>query len=304
LLDSGLVMLKARWLDFRALRRAWLGSEELQSDQEAPVCDAGDKNVYDSIGVRELLHMEGCVGVAEVWRKYYEEDAFFNHTAANDLPPVRRVLSIHGSNLVTDIGYAVRLHTCRMMPAYELRTRFVLDSEAKLKVSDDMHTIKGGVIFETPSKATGGASGDGVVPMRSMERCLTWAPQVRVDVYRIHGAEHKVLLHKEAYSEYLLKEIDLLGDKTWAVANAVDIGASCAGFEHMRVFGPPVRTDVETTVAALKAGTLAAPEGFCIAYAKKADSYFLLFQADRREAALLALGRSPAVVQATLLEQK
>eukprot|EP00971_Amphidinium_carterae_P072905 1441839-Amphidinium_carterae.1 len=148
---------KARWVDYRMLRREWLGSDTLpssSSDAALLTSTSLKKTSYDYISITDLLKMEGSSGLVDVWQKYYVDDAYFNDSVVDDRPPVSRVLSIHGANLMTDVGYAIRLHTCRFIPSIELRSRFVLDTEAKLSTPDNTRTLRAGTIYEVASKST------------------------------------------------------------------------------------------------------------------------------------------------------
>ncbi|CAK0867260.1 unnamed protein product [Prorocentrum cordatum] len=214
---KGCVKFRVRWRDPKALRLAWLGSQGL--DQFTPSSSAGEggfqlrhnlrsRAAYDSVSHLELLQMEGsatpagvkCPDVMKVWRKYYERDSAYNHNGADDCPPVRNMLAVHGVNVPTEVGYALRINTVRAKPSM-FNTRFVLDDEAELVAPKKGIEMKGGTISEVAGGAS--PSGDGTVPLHSLEHSEAWRGQLRLKSVRLESVAHRDMLADPQFHEAL-----------------------------------------------------------------------------------------------------
>jgi len=287
------ISFKARWLDYSALRREWLGSEVLSKEAPSDKISVRhlrrpDEVVYDEIGLSQLMAMEGCKDVAEVWDKYYEEDSRFDAHGRNDCPPIRQVLSVHGVDLPTDVGYVLKLNQARFAPKEGQLPRLVLDTGTEVVSADASLTMKGGTIYE--------GGGDGVVPRCSMEHCLAWKEGTDVRVERIPGAEHRVVLHDKRFTEVLSEQV-LHKMGGWSTSCSAALGPSLSFLEDsdikkdsLKVFDKPTHVSLSTTVNNLNTGALVALADFCVAYSTQQGMYHLLWRKNRQPAALIAIG--------------
>ncbi|CAE8620650.1 unnamed protein product [Polarella glacialis] len=189
-----------RWLGFSQVREAWLGSQTLKAFTGHEACQfpasvrhsrRAEQETYDPLGIPQLLKMEACEQLLEVWEEYYEKDQLYDHTGQEDCPPIRRVLAAHGVGLPTEVMYALRIRTARLKPA-ELQTRFVLDDEAELATPSEALTIEGGIVKALACKSS--LSGDGVVPICSLDHCKSWAGSLHLQLLHLEGAEHRDML--------------------------------------------------------------------------------------------------------------
>jgi len=207
------VFFEMRWLDFKALCDEWLGSQNLTASvaspvTEAPVCHSRRHHeVYDPVGTQELLKIERCEQMLKTLQTYYDGDPLTNWSGFNDCPPVKRVLAVHGVNLPTEEMYALRINTVRFK-ATELQTRLVLDDEAELSKKSDALRMEAGVV-----KAIGGAgtmSGDGTVPLASLEHCREWVSSgLELKLVHLEQVEHRVMLTDPLFHQ-VIKESLLL----------------------------------------------------------------------------------------------
>lgn len=208
---QGRVEFQARWRDFRALRVNLPGSQQLAQEtldcrSGAPICHRDrHEEIYDEVDIPQLMQMEGCEESLQVWEKFYKGDPFFDVAGVDDAPPIRRVIAMHGVNIPTEVMYAVRLNTVRLK-GRPGRTRFILDDEADLVESDESRNISGGIIYETaiPEEKK---SGDGTVPLHSLEHCRSWASQLDLQVIEFEGVEHRPMLLEPEFHFALIRAL-------------------------------------------------------------------------------------------------
>jgi hypothetical protein len=214
---KGCVNFRARWRDPQTLRLAWLGSQGLDRLTSFDGTTEGgfqlrhkrrSKSAYESVSHLELLQMVGSAtsagvnvpDVMKVWRTYYERDIVYNHTGVDDCPPVRSVLAVHGVNVPTEVGYALRINTVRAEPSM-FHTRFVLDDEAELVAPRQGIEMKGGIISEVACGAR--PSGDGTVPLHSLEHSEAWRGKLNLKSVRLESVVHREMLADTQFHEAL-----------------------------------------------------------------------------------------------------
>jgi len=317
--DAGdFVEFEYRWLDFRAVREEYIGSQELtnQGPELVGLVKHQKKQdvVYDNIGLNQLMDMEGCRNtVAQVWKTYYEEDPMFNSVGIGDCPPINEVLSVHGVNCPTDVGYAFRINTARFDTKVALTTRLELDQSAMLvedykaqgvAISSGQLRLKNGILLEEPNPGHR-PSGDGVVPIHSLDHSENWKDKLEFNIDRIEGAEHKVLLRGEAFSKILLDRI-LWKVDGWSKECSLEFGPEYEALEgNMPVFDGDAHSSVKHTVASLNAGRLCAVAGHCIAHSKKHGKYYLLYRKGRFHGARSKLGpKWKAILDDAIVEKR
>jgi len=225
------VTFQVRWRDYDALRSDWLGSQELspapaESRRAVPVCHRKDSEaIYDLLDWRQLAEMEKCDDVLRVWKDWYEDDPLFDDGEAGDAPPIRRVVSMHGINVPTELIFAVRLNTTRIKPG---RTRFELDDEAELVEPCDSFMMSGGIIYEKADQP-GSLSGDGVVPRHSLRHCDAWKDQLRLKTIQFDKCEHRPMLAHKGFHAAVIEAL---------TENTVDAAREMAGADNPRICHP------------------------------------------------------------------
>mmetsp|Transcript_100989 Transcript_100989/g.324254 ORF Transcript_100989/g.324254 Transcript_100989/m.324254 type:complete len:806 (-) Transcript_100989:2-2419(-) len=202
--SQGSVTFQARWLDFRGLRAEWLGSETLSDahrhNGEVPVRHSSRKHeIYEHLDMPQLLRME-CPEVLDVVNKYYRQDELCRHDGMRDCPPIRRIVAVHGVNVKTEIMYALRVNTVRTKPK-TLTTRFVLDHDTQLVHEMPGRSMSGGMVYEQEGGSE--PSGDGTVPLASMEHCRSWSKQLDLRVEHLEGAVHSTMLFDERFHDII-----------------------------------------------------------------------------------------------------
>jgi hypothetical protein len=204
-----------------------------------PIADAKKSSkkpaaVFDTWNGHDLLHHDGfCDPIWKLLQERYEGDPLGPTTlSALEAPPVKRIRSIYGINLQTEVC-AVYRHRPVVVVGDDLAdSRYVLDSDATFpplnhcSVFDnpwakenlkDYKMIRGR-IFETPRtvqkvlvptekhKKQRRCCGDGTVPYWNLSHCMTWkdaVPDLVVD--ELNKAEHRGILADERF-HLLLKQ--------------------------------------------------------------------------------------------------
>ena len=128
----------------------------------------------------------------------------------DDCPPSRRLMSIHGVDRATQIAYALRINT-GVTKRKSTETRFCLDQDADIIDGNASVSIKGGIICEQKGGAT--PSGDGTVPLASLEHCLKWKDTIDVRLSRLRDAEHRGML---AEPQFHMAIADALTPNYWS----------------------------------------------------------------------------------------
>jgi len=226
--DKNFVTLKVKWRDASALRMEWLGSHALVAAGQStmvPVKHCRLPGVaYDACDLNQLLSME-CPDVLRIMQRYYEADPLATFTATDDCPPIHRMVAVHGVNTKTEVMYALRLNTLRLKIG-EVYNRFVLDDEAQLEARREPGNLcmAGGIVYEEPVGSR--ATGDGVVPLASLEHCRSWAKRVDVRVEQLPGVVHGPMLADETFHQVL--RIALAEDRTPAHMGRVLLAGALA----------------------------------------------------------------------------
>ncbi|CAK9014380.1 unnamed protein product [Durusdinium trenchii] len=199
--DSGdCVKFRLRWLNFENMKKTWTGSEKLWKGRGTATHHFNCKNdktaVYEPLGARELLRIERCEEILNTWAQYYGDDPLYDDTG-DSRPPIQKVRAIHGVNIPTEVAYALRVHTIRLKES-KILTRLILDDQATLKDSTEF-SVQGGVVHATPN----GLSGDGVVPLSSLDRCRQWAKAglFECELSYLPGVEHRAILADQHFHQ-------------------------------------------------------------------------------------------------------
>jgi len=206
---GGSVRFQLRWRGAAEVQTSLLGLArplaETRIGLEAPrVCHAKGSIVYDRLSLSEAGGADDSPHAPmQVWRKYYEGDPLYDETGSQDAPPVKRVVAVHGVNVPTEIFYALRLASIRV-DATQRQPVFVLDGEAKicLAASNGLR-MSGGIASEIPG--AGHCSGDGVVPLYSMNHVRKWARDVEsLRVEHLDKAGHREMLCDARFHKIIL----------------------------------------------------------------------------------------------------
>eukprot|EP00928_Gymnodinium_smaydae_P057900 TRINITY_DN41123_c0_g1_i1.p1 TRINITY_DN41123_c0_g1~~TRINITY_DN41123_c0_g1_i1.p1 ORF type:complete len:191 (-),score=17.16 TRINITY_DN41123_c0_g1_i1:326-898(-) len=137
------------------------------------------------MSLNHILKMEGCEDtILRTMSEYFEDDDMYNHTGANDTPPVQRILSVNGTGVPTPLSFALRLNT-RRLSSIESQAQFVLDDEATPALG--RVDRESGIIKES--------TGDGTVPHASSGHASTWNRHLQHKIVTIEGAEHREMLN-------------------------------------------------------------------------------------------------------------
>jgi hypothetical protein len=187
----------------------------------------------------DIMEREGLEDILRVVKTTYDNDAKMGPRgiSSSQPPPVKRVHSIYGINLPTEMaGIYKRKDNC--LSNDRLRNLYKLDSKATVDLASG-YTVKGGLMFETKdTKQTvaGGrrVSGDGTVPFWSLQHAKSWqGPSCEVSVVELEGAEHREILadarfHK-AVLDYCRQEAGKLMDENNNVGEENDIEKQALG---------------------------------------------------------------------------
>jgi hypothetical protein len=180
------------------------GSSTLQLGVKAKGVDCQEFSGYD------ILEREGLEDILRVIKTTYDDDAKMGPRSVSSYqpPPVKRVHSIYGINLPTEMaGVYKRKDAC--LSNDRLRNLYKLDSKATVDQASG-YTVRGGLMFETKhTKQTvaGGrcVSGDGTVPYWSLQHAKSWhGPSCEVSVLELEGAEHREILADARFHQAVL----------------------------------------------------------------------------------------------------
>lgn len=215
--DIGHLEFSIRWRDSETLRRPALKMTAPKRRRHADPVPVEwhlrhvkrDDVYYDIVDMHRLVELED-EGIAQVWQKYYVEDPLYDEEGVDDCPPSRRLMSIHGVDRATQIAYALRINT-GVTKRKSTETRFCLDADADIIDGNASVSIKGGIICEQKGGAT--PSGDGTVPLASLEHCLKWKDTIDVRLSRLRDAEHRGML---AEPQFHMAIADALTPNYWS----------------------------------------------------------------------------------------
>ena len=205
------VTFRMRWLDFAALKRTWVGSDSLweggRCDSTSSYhfkCSSDKAAVYEPIGAKQVMKIERCQDILDTWKQYYGEDSLYDDLC-DRCPTVKKLRAVHGVNVPTEAAYALRVQTIRLKQS-EILTRLAFDEAA----SSDIHgySFQGGTVHANGSSKA--LSGDGVVPLSSLEECRNWAKAgLDSELTSIPGVEHRAIL-ADAHFHQIIKDSVLL----------------------------------------------------------------------------------------------
>ena len=220
------VTLRMRWLNFAKMKQLWVGSDKLWTGPRPSTynfsCLHDKTAVYEPIGQEEILRIEGCSDILQTWKTYYQEDPFYDDVGES-LPPIKKVRAVHGVNIPTEAAYALRVHTIRLKKS-KILTRLVLDDDATLPKIEGL-SMQGGVVHATGTNNE--LSGDGVVPLSSLDQCRQWAKQgLECELSYLPGVEHRAILADE-YFHQTIKDVVLV--RAGSCAEPTGISFSIAG---------------------------------------------------------------------------
>ena len=205
------VTFRMRWLDFAALKRTWVGSDSLWEGDRCDStssyhfkCSSDKAAVYEPIGAKQVMKIERCQDILDTWKQYYGEDSLYDDLC-DRCPTVKKLRAVHGVNVPTEAAYALRVQTIRLKQS-EILTRLAFDEAA----SSDIHgySFQGGTVHANGSSKA--LSGDGVVPLSSLEECRNWAKAgLDSELTSIPGVEHRAIL-ADAHFHQIIKDSVLL----------------------------------------------------------------------------------------------
>ncbi|KAL6078804.1 Synaptotagmin-2 [Balamuthia mandrillaris] len=192
--------------------------------------EENDQGQPKPVEFRQFLQEQA--GAKEPWLcydKYFMQNPLFGGPSWEEMrclqaPPVPRLYSIYGVDLETEVRY---FYTKR-------NGKLVFDTTAPKAEDWKGHTIKDGIICETPetkqgiikklTNASGHRSGDGTVPYASLAYCLTWKnaiPELRNE--ELVGVEHREILANRLFClklmEYIAVKEEENGDASSKGAN-------------------------------------------------------------------------------------
>ena len=176
----------------------------------------------------DLLKNDGfCSPIWPMLQKYYEDDPLGpTKTSALDAPPVKRVRSIYGINLETEVSAVYRHRPVVVVGDDKADSRYVVDETARFPDEQDGivqsnpwarqnlydYKMNKGRISETPQtlqKVPGKAQqrrvcGDGTVPYWNLIHCLSWKDSVdELTIDELEKAEHRGILADKRFHALL-----------------------------------------------------------------------------------------------------
>jgi hypothetical protein len=198
---------------------------------------------YDCLNGSDMLYSEGLEKMLNVISERYDNDALGpRHRCSLEAPPVKRVHSIYGINVPTEVSAVYRRRAAMVdnIPG-KLKSRYVLDKKADIKPGWQMgnnsagsYELKGGVIYETPKtpqimdvnkpgnhkfEEKKKCCGDGTVPYWNLQHCHIWKSSLEdLKVDEIEGAEHREILADPRFHDILQQHLVILNTTTSTTA--------------------------------------------------------------------------------------
>ena len=210
------VIFHMRWLDFAGLKKHWVGSDKLWNGDSGDCssayqfqCPSDKAAVYEAIGAKEVMRIERCEEILNTWRRYYEEDPLYDDLRQR-CPPLKKIRAVHGVNVPTEAAYALRVQTIRLKQS-EILTRLSFDDEATMS---DIHgrCVGGGTVHASGSNNA--LSGDGVVPLESLDECRNWAKVgLECELTCLQGVEHRAILADPHFHQIIRDAVLLKAQK-------------------------------------------------------------------------------------------
>jgi hypothetical protein len=201
---------------------------------------------YDTWNGHDLLDQDGfCQPIWRLLKECYEGDPLGpTKLSAADPPPVKRVRSIYGINLQTEVC-AVYKHRPVVIVGDDLAdSRYVVDKNATFPLLTDPdvqgnawakenlagYKINQGRIFETPESLQKvpldpnkkrRCCGDGTVPYWNLSHCLLWKDDLEVlTVDELEQAEHRGILADERFHALLKRYCKIRDPRTSALLHS------------------------------------------------------------------------------------
>jgi len=184
--------------------------------------------MYETWTGYDLLYHDGfCNPIWKLLKDYYENDPLGpTKRSALDAPPVKRVRSIYGINLDTEVSAVYRHRPVVIVGDDKADSRYVVDESARFPDEQDgsvqsnywaKHNLSDykmnkGRIFETPQtlqnvpgrRQQRRVCGDGTVPYWNLIHCLSWkdiVPDLTID--ELEKAEHRGILADKRFHALL-----------------------------------------------------------------------------------------------------
>eukprot|EP00439_Symbiodinium_sp_Y106_P023965 s826_g2.t3 len=215
---SDFISFRARWLDYAKLKAEWIGKLNVApAETESPFRHGSRPGVaYEPLEIRGLLSIEKCEGIQKTLETHYRDDSLYDFRGDRTSIPIKRLLAVHGVNMPTEEAYAVRVATVRLKRSKVL-TRLAFDGEAVLKVTDREESPEGVKLESGLVKACGSdvsPSGDGVVPLASLDQCRSWVRRdTEYSLVYLPGVEHRGMLASEHFHQ-VIREAAIVDTRT------------------------------------------------------------------------------------------
>jgi len=179
---------------------------------------SGSSTGYAEISGLDLLVREDLQRIPSLLGAVYDSDSLGPRTlSSSEVPPVRRVKAIYGTNLPTEVGAVYRRGKDFVDDKRKVRNVFVLDTNAELVDETGRYVCEDGIIKETSITAGNGnsskrndggtrVSGDGTVPYWSLRHSKEWGKDgsCHVEVHELDRADHREILADERFHDLVI----------------------------------------------------------------------------------------------------
>jgi hypothetical protein len=215
------IQIRIKWTPYsneKSFRRICspIAQPSMGNDSEPQIAVGRKKEQYQEFSGYDIMEREGLQSILRVIKDTYDGDSTLGPRSISsyDPPPVRRVHSIYGINMPTEVGAIYkRKDTC--LSSEHLQNLYKLDSKARIDKKSG-HSLSYGLIMETP-KTTQAAgqkgSGDGTVPLWSLQHVWNWQGPCDVSVVELDKAEHRAILADPRFHRTIIKYCSQEGDK-------------------------------------------------------------------------------------------
>jgi len=161
-----------------------------------------NNNDFLAVTTMDMLKLERLQQHMQLWMEGYQN----NELVTTSAPPVKKVVSIYGTNVKTQIRQVFRRRSGYTNQIGKQSFKlFELDSKAKLPkdfLDRNGYVFNGGKVFETEASPqidldTGTPvfkSGDGTVSYDSLQHVKRWRGDCQVEILELPGAEHRAML--------------------------------------------------------------------------------------------------------------
>lgn len=203
---------KFRWIPYQkegSVRAACSAVCQPNFETNPQLIVSSKKEQYQGFAGHDILEREGLEGTLQLINGTYDGDSAMGPRSLSsiDAPPVQRIHAIYGINLNTEVGCVYRRKD-RCLSDNALKNLYKIDAKASLATKSSGFSLQNGILYETRKTAQANGrsvSGDGTVPIWSLEHCKTWKAQGRdVSVVELDKAEHREILADHRFHKALL----------------------------------------------------------------------------------------------------